>query len=132
QKRQVSGENRGEHGREAQSNQSDNQSEAKAKAPEDEKERGKTWKDRYVLGRAMVARGEVERLSSSLSNARNHGDKRRFRVYDESHGRTRRMSEFDIKRRADARAYRHVTEQVILDKTERHQTRQVYFERDVA
>lgn len=132
QKRRVSGENRDENSRTAQDNQHDISSEAKAKEPEPKNERDKNWKDRYVLGRAMVARGEVERLSSSLSNARNHGDKRRFRVYDESHGRTRRMSEFDIKRRADARAYRHVTEQVILDKTQRHQTRQVYFERDVA
>lgn len=91
----------------------------------------RTWKDRFILGRAMVARGEVERLTSALSGARMHGDKRRFRIYDSSHDRTRRMSEFDIKRRADARAYREVSDRAILDKTVRHQNRQKLFDRDV-
>lgn len=91
----------------------------------------RTWKDRYILGRAMVARGEVERLTSALTNARMHGDKRRFRIFDASHDRTRRMSEFDIKRRADARAYREVSDKAILDKTLRHQNRQKLFDEEV-
>jgi MobL relaxases len=96
------------------------------------KEHDTTWKDRYILGRTMVARGEVERLSAALKNAREHGDKRRFRIFDDSHNRTRRISEFDIKRRSDARAMREVTDRAILDKTKRHTERQNIYQQDVA
>ena len=52
----------------------------------------------------MVARAEVDRLQSDLNSTRAHGDKRRFRVFDDTHGYTRQISEFDIRRRADAYA----------------------------
>jgi len=73
------------------------------------------YRGRYVLGRALVARGEVERLTTALENAKDHGGKRRFRVWEDSKTRSRWISEFDIKCRADARAMRHVYEQEILD-----------------
>lgn len=89
------------------------------------------YRDRYVLGRALVARGEVERLASALQNAQEQGDKRRFRVWDDSKGRSRWISEFDIRRRADARAMRRVNEQDILDRDARLSRRQELFEQDV-
>ncbi|MFL6284595.1 MAG: hypothetical protein ACJ74Q_15725 [Pyrinomonadaceae bacterium] len=95
------------------------------------REEARVYKDRYVLGRAMVARGEVERLTSSLENAREHGDKRRFRIHDDSKGRSRWISEFDIRRRADARASRQVQEEKILNREERRETRQDRYETDV-
>ncbi len=87
--------------------------------------------DRYVLGRAMVARGEVERLSASLENAHEHGDKRRFRVHDDSKGRARYVSEFDFKRRADARAARLTNKLTIVDREERRQKREGFYENDL-
>src|SRR6266850_1142613 len=63
------------------------------------------WRDRYILGRSMVARGEVDRLESDLKSTREHGDKRRFRVYDATHGRTRQISEFDIRHQARQSRY---------------------------
>src|SRR5207253_469708 len=89
------------------------------------------YKDRYILGRALIARGRVERLATALDNAREHGDKRRFIIHDESRGRSRWISEFDIRRRADARAARQVEEQKILDREERRSARQSSYERDL-
>ena len=62
------------------------------------------WRERFILGRSMVARADVDRLQSDLNSTRAHGDKRRFRVFDNTHGYTRQISEFDIRRRADAYA----------------------------
>ena len=43
-----------------------------------------TLKDREGLGRAMVVAGEVERLERDVESLIEHGDKRRFRVFDAS------------------------------------------------
>jgi len=88
-------------------------------------------KDRETLGRSMLARAEVERLESELQSINDHGDKRRFRVFDATHGRTRQISEFDIHRRADARAACGVREQAITDPDQRHLARQIHYERDL-
>src|SRR5215210_5392095 len=99
---------------------------------DDGQQRPADYQERYVLGRALVARGEVERLTTALQNAQEHGDKRRFRVWDDSKNRSRWISEFDIRRRADARAMRRVNEQDILDRDERRSRRQELFEQDVS
>jgi hypothetical protein len=88
-------------------------------------------KDRETLGRSMLARAEVERLEAELQSINDHGDKRRFRVFDASHGRTRQISEFDIHRRADARAACSVREQAIADPDQRHLARQIHYENDL-
>jgi hypothetical protein len=88
-------------------------------------------KDRETLGRSMLARAEVERLESELQSINDHGDKRRFRVFDATHGRTRQISEFDIHRRADARAACGVREQAITDPDQRHLARQIHYEKDL-
>jgi len=87
--------------------------------------------DRETLGRSMLARAEVERLESELQSINDHGDKRRFRVFDATHGRTRQISEFDIHRRADARAACGVREQAITDPDQRHLARQIHYENDL-
>jgi hypothetical protein len=88
-------------------------------------------KERETLGRSMLARAEVERLESELQSINDHGDKRRFRVFDSTHGRTRQISEFDIHRRADARAARTVRERTITDRDQRHLARQIHYEREL-
>jgi hypothetical protein len=89
------------------------------------------WRDRYILGRSMVARGEVDRLESDLKSTREHGDKRRFRVYDATHGRTRQISEFDIRRRADASATSAVRQAEIANPDKRHQARQSRYDSEI-
>lgn len=88
-------------------------------------------KDRETLGSSMLARAEVERLESELQSINDHGDKRRFRVFDATHGRTRQISEFDIRRRADARAACSVRERAITDPHQRHLARQIHYENDL-
>lgn len=95
------------------------------------KEEARVYRERNVLRMTMVARGEVERLTTALENAHEHGDKRRFRIPDDSKGRSRWLSEFDIRRRADARAARQVQEQKIIDREKRRSTRQTRYESDV-
>lgn len=88
-------------------------------------------KDRATVGRSMLARAEVERLESELQSIIDHGDKRRFRVFDATHGRTRQISEFDIHRRADARAACSAREHAIADPDQRHLARQIHYENDL-
>ncbi|MCA1576394.1 MAG: hypothetical protein LC794_03400 [Acidobacteria bacterium] len=89
------------------------------------------WRDRYLLGRSMVARAEVDRLQDELENLREHGDKRRFRVYDASRGRTRPISEFDIRRRADASASAATQQLQIAHQDERHDKRQAHYDSEI-
>ena len=85
------------------------------------------WRERFILGRSMVARAEVDRLQSDLNSTRAHGDKRRFRVFDDTHGYTRQISEFDIRRRADAYAAVAVREAQDLNTDDRQQLRQTRY-----
>jgi len=89
------------------------------------------WRDRYVLGRSMVARGEVDRLQSDIKSTKEHGDKRRFRVFDATHGHTRQISEFDIRRRADASAATAVRQAEILKPEQRQQARQNRYDLEI-
>ena len=89
------------------------------------------WRDRYLLGRSMVARAEVDRLQDELENLRAHGDKRRFRVYDASRGRTRPISEFDIRRRADASASAVTRQLQIAHQEQRHEKRQAHYDSEI-
>lgn len=90
-----------------------------------------TLKDREVLGRAMVVAGEVERLERDVESLIEHGDKRRFRVFDASHGRTRQISQFDVHRRAEARAAATVRDKEITDPNERQTARNSYYQLEV-
>ncbi len=89
------------------------------------------WRDRYILGRSMVARGEIERLEADLKSTREHGDKRRFRVYDATHGHTRPISAFDIQRRADAAAGAAIRQAQTVDPDQRHQIRQARYDMEI-
>ena len=79
----------------------------------------------------MVARSEVEHLESDLKSTREHGDKRRFRVFDATHGHTRPISAFDIQRRADAAAGAAVRQAQTADPDQRHQLRQARYDREI-
>jgi hypothetical protein len=80
----------------------------------------------------MVVAGEVERLDRELNALIEHGDKRRFRVYDATHGRTRQISQFDVHRRADARAGGAVRDQEIVDPDKRNEVRQSHYKTEIA
>jgi hypothetical protein len=91
----------------------------------------RVWRDRYILGRSMVARGEIERLESDLKSTKEHGDKRRFRVFDATHGHTRPISAFDIQRRAEAAAGAATRQAQTVDPDQRHQIRQTRYDMEI-
>ncbi|MDX6709056.1 MAG: MobL relaxase [Blastocatellia bacterium] len=90
-----------------------------------------TLNDREVLGRAMVVAGEVEKLERDVESLIEHGDKRRFRVFDASHGRTRQISQFDVHRRAEARAAATVRDKEITDPNKRQTARNSFYQLEV-
>lgn len=91
--------------------------------------------DRILLGESMWARHMVEQLERETEALKLHGDKRRFRLFDPTHERVRRVSAHDIRRRAYAEAQRlvanvnfsspeartHARQQALDDNLARHQ-----------
>lgn len=65
--------------------------------------------DRILLGESMWARHLVERLERETEALKMYGDKRRFRLFDPTHGRVRHVSAHDIRRRAEAEAHRSIS-----------------------
>ena len=63
-------------------------------------------REREILARALLARFYVEKSRAMLDSLENHGDKRRFIIYDAVAGRKRKLSLFDLERRAEKNAAR--------------------------
>jgi hypothetical protein len=99
------------------------------------RERPDRRSDRILLGESMWARHTVEQLERETVTLKTHGDKRRFRLFDPTHGRVRRVSAHDIRRREYAEAARlvanvnfsspearaHARQQALDDNLARHQ-----------
>jgi hypothetical protein len=62
--------------------------------------------DRVALGNAIVAEARYECARLDYERARDYGETFRFRIRDESLKANRRISAFDVERRADARGVR--------------------------
>ena len=62
--------------------------------------------DRVALGNAIVAEARYECARLDYETARDYGETFRFRIRDESLKANRRISAFDVERRADARGVR--------------------------
>lgn len=65
--------------------------------------------DRILLGESMWSRHTVEQLERETEALKMYGDKRRFRLFDPTHGRVRHVSAHDIRRRAEAEAHRSIS-----------------------
>ena len=89
-------------------------------------------RDMFVLGERMKARAEGERLTNDIRQLNTHGDKRRWHVRDETHRRERRISEFDVRARAERRARREADEQNFTDSMGRQEFRRTRFEQHLA
>jgi hypothetical protein len=62
--------------------------------------------ERDNLARAILAKFYLEKTQGVLESLENHGDKRRFTIYDALTGKNRKMSLFDLERRAEKNAAR--------------------------
>lgn len=63
--------------------------------------------ERDHLARAMLAKFYLEKTQGILESLEIHGDKRRFKIYDALTGKNRKMSLFDLERRAEKNAARN-------------------------
>jgi len=72
-------------------------------------------KERDILAQACLTKYYLEKSKENLDSLINHGDKRRFRIFDEISGKNRSISLFDLERRAEKSAARKIKTQNITD-----------------
>src|SRR5262249_36321618 len=88
--------------------------------------------DRFALGNAIVAEARYECARLDYETARDYGETFRFRIRDESLKANRRISAFDVERRADARGVRAAGERGAERAEERRGIRQEVSALDLA
>lgn len=75
----------------------------------------KIMREREVLAQAILVKFYLDKTLENLESLENHGDKRRFKIFDEITKQHRKMSLFDLERRAEKRANRNLKNQNITD-----------------
>ncbi len=89
-------------------------------------------RDRHLLGQAIETRARREIAALNYNLAAEAGDTFRFQVRDQSSGERREISDFDVRRRADARGARGADEGEIQTTLERRAAQQQVAGRDLA
>lgn len=92
------------------------------------KTKAKIEKERDILARAILAKYYLEKSKDNLDSLVNHGDKRRFRIFDEISGKNRSISLFDLERRAEKSAARKIKTQNITDPVKKENQRKTLVE----
>ena len=81
----------------------------------DSKPNAKRAREREILAEAILAKYYLEKTRENLESLENHGDKRRFKIFDEISKQNRKMSLFDLERRAEKQANRSIKKQNVTD-----------------
>ncbi len=71
--------------------------------------------ERNILARAILANYYLTKSQENLASLEDHGDKRRFKIFDEISQKHRKMSLFDLERRAEKNANRNIKKQNLMD-----------------
>ncbi len=79
--------------------------------------------ERDVLARALLAKFHLEKTRENLESLENQGHLRRFKITDAVTGRKRRMSLFDLERRAEKEANRQIKKLGVTDAAKKDETR---------
>lgn len=87
------------------------------------KSKAEIQKERNILARAILAKYNLEKSKENLDSLAGHGDKRRFRIFDEISGKMRSISLFDLERRAEKHAARKIKTQNITDPLKKEELR---------
>lgn len=82
-----------------------------------------TEREREILARALLAKFYLEKTRENLESLENHGDKRRLKIFDEISKQNRKMSLFDLQRRAEKSANRSKKKQNITDAAKKDELR---------
>jgi hypothetical protein len=81
----------------------------------DSKPNAKTTREREILAEAILTKYYLEKTRENLESLENHGDKRRFKIFDEISKQNRKISLFDLERRAEKSANRSIKKQNVTD-----------------
>lgn len=84
-------------------------------SPDSTKPNAKRAREREILGEAILAKYYLEKTRENLESLENHGDKRRFKIFDEISKQNRKMSLFDLERRAEKSANRSIKKQNVIN-----------------
>jgi len=89
----------------------------------DSKPNAKRAREREILAEAILAKYYLEKTRENLESLENHGDKRRFKIFDEISKQNRKMSLFDLERRAEKSANRSIKKQNVTDAVKKDELR---------
>jgi hypothetical protein len=90
-----------------------------------------TTREREILARAVLAKFYLEKTRENLESLENHGDKRRFKIFDEISKQNRKRSLFDLQRRAEKSANRIIKKLDITDAAKKDELRGKLVETDL-
>lgn len=90
-----------------------------------------TKNERDILARAILAKYYLTKSQENLTSLEDHGDKRRFKIFDEITQKHRKMSLFDLQRRAEKNANRNIKKQNLTDVKAREQLKKKLVETDL-
>jgi hypothetical protein len=88
-------------------------------------------REREILAEAILAKYYLEKTRENLESLENHGDKRRFKIFDEISKQNRKMSLFDLERRAEKSANRGIKRQNVTDAGKKDKLRQKLVESEL-
>jgi len=97
----------------------------------DSKPNAKTTREREILAEAILAKYYLEKTRENLESLENHGDKRRFKIFDEITQQNRKMSLFDLERRAEKSANRSIKKQNVTDAAKKDELRKKMVESEI-
>ena len=96
--------------------------------PPDSKSNPENESEREILARAVLARFYLEKTRENLESLENHGDQRRFVIFDEISKQNRKMSLFDLQRRAEKQANRIIKKKNLTDAAKKDELRKTLVE----
>lgn len=99
--------------------------------PPDSKSNPENEREREILARAVLAKFYLEKTRENLESLENHGDKRRFKIFDEISKQNRKMSLFDLERRAEKQANRIIKKKNVTDAAIKDELRKKLVEADL-
>ena len=87
--------------------------------------------ERDVLARALLAKFHLEVTQENLESLENQGHLRRFKIYDAITGQKRRMSLFDLERRAEKEANRQIKKMGVREAAKKDELRKKLVEAEL-
>ncbi len=87
--------------------------------------------ERSILARAILDKFYLEKTQGVVESLEIHGDKRRFKIYDTMTGKNRKMSLFDLERRAEKNAARNKEVLKTTDATKKDELRKNLIEAEL-